>query len=210
MQSSRGNGVSPNPSEPSGGRAGKRGFPEPFRAVWRERGEPEFPRPPPTGPGAPGAPASHDGDRTARSDHRPEGGGIALWRVRNQTVRSILTVRLEQAVVRCAGGSKKPLPRQGLAGNQRGTTRVASLSRGRPTRRLPVRKPHGDAVRNAQRRCAQLLADVHKTSQKPARRHQKERGSTATAVMTTSVSCSVLRVALCRVPSRNAKPVTKT
>jgi len=73
MQSSRGNGVSPHPSRPSDGGAGKRGFPAPFQAVRWRRGETGFPHAPPDGPGAPDAPASNDGDRNARSDHRPEG-----------------------------------------------------------------------------------------------------------------------------------------
>jgi len=208
MQSSRGNGVSPHPSRPSDGGAGKRGFPAPFQAVRWGRGETGFPRtlpgrpmgargngvsphpsrPSDGGAGKPGFPTllqTAPGRRTprhpttvieARAQITAPRGGITLMRARSQTVRRILTAGLEQVVARCAGGSKKPLLRQGLAGNRRGTTREASLSRGRPIRRLPVRKPHGDALRDAQRACAQLLADVHTTSQKPARRHQKARG----------------------------------
>ena len=155
----RGNGVSPHPSRPSDGGAGKPAFPT---LLQRVSGRRRLPHPTTV--------------IEARAQITAPRGGITLMRARSQTVRRILTAGLEQVVARCAGGSKKPLLRQGLAGNRRGTTREASLSRGRPIRRLPGRKPHGDALRDAQRACAQLLADVHTTSQKPARRHQKARG----------------------------------
>ena len=84
---------------------------------------------------------------------------------------------------------------------------------GRRLGRARIRPPDGlrvGAVRVAQRVCAQIVGDVHTASHKPARRRPAFRLVCLTAATATSVSCSVLRVALCRVPSRDAEPVTKT
>jgi len=69
MQSSRGNGVSPHPSRPSDGGAGKRGFPAPFQAVRRRRGETGFPRT------LPGRPMEARGNGVSPHPSRPSDGG---------------------------------------------------------------------------------------------------------------------------------------